>query len=231
MCFTSTASFITSGFLIAGGVYGLQRALKTDHRYCAMAVMPIAVGVQQAMEGLAWIGAEQNMPELLSHAALFYMAFVWCFWPCWTAFMTARLEPNEGKKRLLLRLSLAGLLFGLMLYLPYFWHPDWLRPTIMKHSLLYATTLLPDFIVPRGITSLVYLFFIAAPPLLSSHVRVRRFGLYLMVFVPLTYLFFAYAYISVLCFFAALMTMDLIAIIARDCCGNTKKYTEGLISG
>lgn len=219
MCFTSSASFAMAGLLIGGGAFCARKSIQSGHAYLPMAIMPVAVGVQQFAEGMVWMGAENGDGALMNRAALAYMLFVWVFWPCWTAFMTAILEPPDtGKKPILLALSVMGLSFGLLLYLPYLWHPDWLRPEIVRHSMNYQTVLIPDQIMPRWLTSLVYLFFVGVPPLLSSHFAVRRFGLSLIVFVPLTYFFFVYAYISALCFFAALMTLDLIYIIAGNKC-------------
>ncbi len=218
MCFSSTASFAMSGLLAAGGAFCLFKAEQEDHRYLPMAFMPVAVAVQQFSEGLAWVGLETGDMALLSRSALTYMFFVWVFWSVWTAFMTYALEPNHTRRRILAWFMAAGFVFGLILYLPYTVHPEWLHVQNIKHSLDYNTILLPDRILPRIVTSAIYLFLVGGMPLLSSHRPVRLFGWLLIIFVPITYAFFAYADVSVLCFFAAAATVYLIFIIVGNKC-------------
>lgn len=229
MCFTATASFAMAGLLYSGGIACLHENLKMNRKYTAMAIMPIAVGMQQFMEGLSWHGLTNGNPGLLARASLAYMFFVWVFWPSWIPFMTATLENNIRKKRILYKVSMSGFIFGACLYLPYFWHPDWQKATAIHYSLAYT---IPDFFLPLWTILPVYLTFIGIPPIMSSHFHVRLFGISLIMFVPLTYLLFSYACISVLCFFAAIMTVDLIFIIAGDKCRLTtaSPYHERKIS-
>ena len=226
MCFTSTASFAMAGVLIAGGAFCVHQAFRVNKKCLAMAAMPIVVGFQQFAEGLAWTGAEKGNPVLLDASAMAYMFFVWVFWPAWTPFMTAMLEPRIQKRRLLFRLSALGLICGLILYAPYLFYSDWLQAAVVKYSMTYKTTLLPDFIMPRWITCIIYLSLIGGPPLLSSYPAVRRFGFWLILFVPVTYFLYSFAYISVLCFAAAIVTIDLIFIIATDKCRKPNAYSS-----
>ncbi|MCE7886703.1 MAG: hypothetical protein DYH13_04270 [Alphaproteobacteria bacterium PRO2] len=189
-----------------------------------MALMPLFVAIQQFFEGLAWVSAENNLPDALYSAALAYMFFVWVFWPSWVPYMTSILEPQEKRRRLLSALSLTALFFGLFLYVPYFFHPAWLQAQILCHSIDYKTTLISDQFIPRPLTALIYLAFVGATPLLSSHRQVKNFGRSLIFFIPLTYFAYSHAYISVLCFFAAMATIQLVYIISEDKCAiNTRR--------
>lgn len=218
MCFSAAASFTTAGVLAASGAYCVSRAYKQSPKYLPMAFMPLVVAVQQFFEGMAWVSAESNVSSSLYTSALAYMFFVWVFWPSWVPYMTSVLEPYQQKKKLLSSLSLAGFIFGLILYVPYFFYPSWLQAQILCHSIDYKTTVIPDQFVPRSLTALIYLAFVGAAPLLSSHRQLKIFGLSLMLFVPLTYFAYSYAYISVLCFFAAIATVQLVYIISEDKC-------------
>jgi hypothetical protein len=89
---------------------------------------------------------------------------------------------------------------------------------VLCHSLNYETRLIPDQFMPRLFTTMLYLALVGGAPLLSSHRQIRLFGWSLIFFVPVTYLIYSYAYISVLCFFAAFATVHLIYIVAMDKC-------------
>jgi hypothetical protein len=112
-------------------------------------------------------------------------------------------------------------MLGLVLYLPNFWNPEWLKVSIINHSIAYQYTFITDNTLPRAIPYLLYLSLIALPPLLSSHRALNIFGAGLVAFVPLTYFFFYYAHVSVLCFFAAGMTLYIIYVILHDKCKTT----------
>jgi hypothetical protein len=88
--------------------------------------------------------------------------------------------------------------------------------SIVRHSVYYRCIFLPDAYFPRVITSFVYLALVGLPPLLSTHPSLRLFGAGLVLSTVLTYLFFSYAEISVLCFFAAALTLYIVYIILCD---------------
>lgn len=216
MCVSAEVSFGMAGLLVAGGTFAIQKARHTDIRYVPLAAFPVLVGVQQAVEGTVWIQADaENLQHL---AALVYLFFTWMVWTSYVPYMTARLEGSRRKRLLFLRFAQAGFVLGLVLYLPNFWNPDWLEVGIINHSIAYQCTLITDSVLPRSVPYFLYLALIALPPLLSSHRALNIFGAGLVAFVPLTYFFFYYAHISVLCFFAAVMTLYIIYVILHDKC-------------
>lgn len=218
MCFSATTSFAMAGVLASGGALCLQKSAYMNQKYLPLAVMPVVVSVQQFMEGLAWIGAESGQQYLLQVSALSYMFFVWVFWPSWISFMVSKLEPDLSRKKILEFFAAFGFIFGLLLYLPYFIYPDWLQTQVLCHSLDYQTKIIPDQFIPRPFTAALYLALVGATPLLSSHRQIRLFGWSLIFFVPITHLIYSYAYISVLCFFAAFATIHLIYIVTKNKC-------------
>ena len=70
----------------------------------------------------------------------------------------------------------------------------------------------------RDLTYAIYLFLIIAPPLMSSYLHVRLFGLTLIAVVTLDVIFLSYAYISFFCLLAGIGTIHLIYIILRNKC-------------
>ena len=218
MCVSAEISFGLSGLLVVGGGYAVHKARETDERYVPLALFPVLVGVQQFIEGIVWVEAATYDQDLLRIAALGYLFFVWMIWPVRVPYMTARLEDNLQKRKLFQYFTLAGLVLGSILYLPNLWRPDWLGIEIVRHSVAYQCTYLTDSVLPIDLLYLVYLSIIALPPLLSSFRALNILGAGLVSFVPLTYFFFSYAHVSVLCFFAAVVTLYIIYIILEDRC-------------
>lgn len=225
MCVSAEVSFGMAGLLVAGGVFATRKAHETDARYIPLALFPVLVGIQQAMEGFVWTGAEGGA-AYLHMAALGYLFFTWLVWPSYVPYMTAWLEPEMGKRKLLLFIAQAGLILGLILYLPNFWQAGWLNIEIINHSVAYQCTHITDSFVSHKWSYGLYLAIIGCSPLLSSYRALKIFGAGLITFVPLTYFFFYYAQVSVLCFFAALMTFYIIYVILEDKC--SRKLTKNL---
>lgn len=219
MCFSSFASFSVGAGLIGAGAVCICAAFKKDKKYLPLAAMPLIAGLQQIVEGMVWKGFESGQVQTAYTYAFLYVAFVWLFWPSWTGFSAGALEPQFVRRRVFYLFGAAGLVLGLSLYVPYLFHPEWLKVEVIRHSIAYSNScLLPDYVMPRNATYALYMFFICAPLFLSSHASLRFFGATLLIFVPLTMAFFLYAYASVLCFFAALASIHILYIVAGDRC-------------
>lgn len=222
MCISAEVSFGLAGFLVAGGAFATRKAWELDARYLPLALFPVLIGAQQFIEGMVWLEAASHDQGLLRMAALSYLFFVWLVWPVWVPYMMARLEPGEQKRKLCMRIAQLGFVLGLILYLPNFWQLSWLTIETDKHSIVYQCTFITDAVFPKDVVYLLYLSIIALPPLLSSHRALNLFGASLVIIVPVTYFFFSYAHVSVLCFFAAFMTIYIVYVILEDRCAPVK---------
>lgn len=232
MCFSSFASFSIGTGLIGVGSFCTYLAIKRDIRYLPLSLMPIAVGIQQLSEGMIWKNYENGNLTAISELAFLYLFFVWVFWPAWAGLSSASLEPQKNRRRVFYGFSTLGLALGLSLYVPYIQHPDWLHVEVIRHSIAYSNScLIPDQYLPRNLTYAIYMFFISAPLLLSSHKNLRFFGATLVIFVFFTYFFFLYAYASVLCFFAALSTLHILYIVTSDSCKDPADVAFELAAG
>jgi hypothetical protein len=119
----------------------------------------------------------------------------------------------------LLSFALAGLVFGLILFVPHLFHPDWVTVRINQQALSYEDTTFLDYLIPRWLTDLIYVVLIITPTMISTYLHIRLFGLTLIAIVAVVYAFLTYAYISFFCFFAGLGTIHLIYIIVwNKCC-------------
>ena len=200
MCMSEPVSFVAGSALLVGGAYAAWKAYKINMRYFPVALMPVLAGIQQLMEGHVWMGLNDGDP--------------------WIPFAVYFLEPPASKrKKTLLMFAFAGLALGLILYIPHLANPDWVKVAINNHSISYEDTMFLDYFIPRELTYALYLFLIVVPPLLSTYLHMRLFGMTLITVVALVWIFLSYAYISFFCLLAGVATLHLIYIIAfNKCC-------------
>lgn len=218
MCFSPETSYGLGALLLAGGGVSLYKALKTSPRYIPMAVMPILVGIQQIGEGAVWTGLNTGCEPATRAGTFTFLFFAWVVWPFWVPFMTWVLEPDRDHRRILTGFMIAGAAWGLSMYLPYLWHPEWVQVQIRHASIGYSHHLWAENYVPAMALYAAYLSIIGLAPVISSHLHVKLFGLALIVATLVTYALYTYAETSVLCFFAGAMTMLLIGIVWTDKC-------------
>lgn len=219
MCFSEPVSFAVGGALIVGGTYAAWKAYKINMRYFPVAMMPVLAGIQQMMEGHVWMGLSDGAPNMVWWGAMGFIFFSWLMWPTWIPFSIYFLEPPGSKrKRTLMMFAAAGLFLGLTLYIPHLAHPDWVKVAINKHSIAYEDTMFLDYFMPRWTTYAIYVFLIITPPLVSTYLHMRLFGLTLIAVIAVVWVFLSYAYISFFCLLAGVATMHLIYIIVHNKC-------------
>jgi hypothetical protein len=61
MCFSATASFALSAFLLPIGAYCVKKTVEADKRYLILAAVPVGFGIQQAFEGGLWLAIEGSI--------------------------------------------------------------------------------------------------------------------------------------------------------------------------
>ena len=213
MCFSASASFATAAVLVPVGVFAVTFALHNDKRYWALASFPLLFGAQQGIEGYFWLASVAEDAAGLRVSALGFLFFAYLFWLFFVPFAADRVEVQAQRKRLFRGFAFIGLMFGLSLYLPLLLYPDWLAVSIFRHSILYEPILIYDGIISRTTVRVVYAVIVSVPLLLSSVPSVRRFGVLVLVSVILSAVFFAYAFVSIWCFFAALLSLYVIVVL------------------
>jgi len=220
MCFSEPVSFAAGGLLITGGAFASWKAFKINTRYLPIALMPVLAGLQQIMEGHVWMGLNEASSSMVWWAAMGFIFFSWLMWPLWIPMGIYVLEPpGSRRKKPLLAFALAGLIFGLVLFVPHLMHADWIKVHINQQSISYEDTMFLDYLIPRWLTYLIYVFLIVTPPLVSTYLHMRLFGLTLMAIIAVVWFFLSYAYISFFCLLAGVGTIHLIYIIVfNKCC-------------
>lgn len=217
MCFSATASFSSAAILVPLGITTVARSWR-DHRpeLLPLALMPVGFGLQQALEGVVWLGLNHGpAAQLLKGGALAYLFFAMTFWPIWIPYLALRLWPQHWHKharQLLKILQGVGLLLGIWLWLPLLLQPTRIEPVVVKGSIDYGLTLLMSDGLADSIRYL-YAAVVAIPLLLLPYPWLRTFGVALLASGLVAELAYRQAFVSVWCYFSALLSVLIVWIV------------------
>lgn len=215
MCFSATVSFGAATFLLPAGVYCLYKTRQAERRFSMLAALPLLFGIQQIIEGIEWRLFDSGNTEAVHLPALGFLFFSHFLWLFWVPFASYRIEYRR-RQRFFLLLSILGALTGAWLYLPLLFNPEWVSVEVVKHSIVYHVKMLHDVILPMGLDRALYALVILLPLIYSSHAPVRHFGMLVALSLLLSLNIYSYAFVSVWCFFAALLSLYLIYLFRQQ---------------
>ncbi len=207
MCVSAEASFSLTGVLVPVGLYCVKQAIERDRLAIPVAAIPLLFGIQQFCEGLVWVGIGRGELELARSAALAYLFFALAFW---LPFCALLLETRRNIRLTLAILALLGLLGGAILFVPVVLTPDALRPSVVQHSIHYDYADSPALnLAPQVVWHMFYVAVVALPMILLKDRRLMGFSTLLVVSAVTSHIYFFYAFASIWCFFAALLSLYL----------------------
>lgn len=201
MCFSATASFTSAALMLAVGGIALGRARsRLEWPY---ALIPVLFGVQQLMEGFLWLNLRGASPPLsfLSATNLTqgYSLFSQVLWPLFVPLAVGLMERVQWRRSAITATGLSGLVVGLFLLTAMMQTP--VTAQIVGTHIAYGFD--HTHVVPATV---LYMMGTCASPMLSGHAFVRLFGFAAFISAVLSYLIFQTWFISVWCYFAALMS-------------------------
>ncbi|MFO0878355.1 MAG: DUF6629 family protein [Gemmataceae bacterium] len=211
MCVSAEASFAVGALLLPASGYCIRASLRQKPTALALAAIPLFFGVQQFCEGLTWLGLGQSNPDLTRIGSLAFLFFALAFWPFWMPLATWLVETQPGRKKVLVVIVILSLSWGVFLFFPLATDPQrWLTVEQVHHSIQYSFPDLPVYrVVPSPWLRFLYLLTISVPFVLCSDRRFLIFGCLLAASALLAHLVFTYAFVSVWCFFSALLALYL----------------------
>jgi hypothetical protein len=214
MCFSESASFTVSALLIPTGIYCIRASLTQNVAYLPFVCLPLIFGIQQGAEGMVWSGIHTNNPMATHLGSLVFLFFSHWFWLFWIPWIALNLEQNETIQHILRFFIIAGFLCGAFLYLPLLINDGWLNTTVSQGSIEYQAKFMSD-VIPVSVSRLLYAVILLTPLLISSNLRVKILGELVTLSAFITYLIFIYAFASVWCFFAALLSFYIVYLILK----------------
>lgn len=214
MCFSASVSYGAAAVLVSTGLYALQQAGKLRPAYYVIALIPVFFGVQQGFEGRVWqllgtAGGDGAIPFALGFH--FFSHFLWLWWIPLSSHL---LEPGTVRKPLFLGFTLFGAMAGALVYFTLLLNPGWLSVATRGHSIVYDISPPGGPPIDLGVpASVPYAITILIPLLFSSHRPLRIFGGLLAASAALASLAWGYAFVSVWCFFAAIISLYIVFML------------------
>ncbi len=197
MCFSATASFSAGTILLGIGTLTLKSAC----RPCELpfAAIPLLFAIQQLSEGIIWLTFRYEAPLLNVVMTQVYSFFSHVLWPVYVPVAVLLIEPSGRRRRVLLTFVASGVTVGM--YLLYFMAAF---PIISRPTGQHIEYVSPHFFA--AIVMMLYLLSTTVSPILSTHRMVKVFGVLALLSFAAAYYFYAIWFISVWCFFAALLS-------------------------
>jgi len=217
MCFSAEVSYSASVILVGTGIVASRNARGMPLPYRLLALVPVFFGIQQGFEGRVWQEMRAGSNEDAVVYALGFHLFSHFLWLWWFPLCSYLLEPVIIRKRVFLGLCLFGALTGGLVYINILVHPEWMAVSVKHYSIVYdisspyrGTVHIP---IPA---SALYALIVLVPLLWSSHRQIRIFGILITLSMVLASISYGYAFVSVWCFFAAILSLYLVYMIRQE---------------
>jgi len=201
VCFSATASFAASGVIGAVGIATLVHVRQP--RAILFAALPLLFALHQPVEGFVWLGLEGRIgPVATDHFVFLYLLYAKGILPLLIPLAVALMEPAGWRRLALAALTLVGaILCGWILWSVLAWPSS---AVLEHHSIRYHNARTGGLFIPA-----VYVLTTCGALLLSGHRIVRWYGLLNVAGVTLVLLVQGYAFASVWCFYAAVLSVIL----------------------
>jgi hypothetical protein len=207
MCFSATASF-GAGIMLSGiGIASIKKADTSSKLF--FACIPLIFGVQQITEGFIWLALSNPdfipMKEPSTYLFLFFAQIVW---PFWVPFSILKLEKDQRRKKIEKILMIVGAIVSI--YLAYCLIFFKVEAKIIGMHISYFQDYPKDLSHYGGI---LYVLATIAPPFFSSVKKMWILGAAILISYIITTIFYTDYIVSVWCFFAAIISITVYAIM------------------
>jgi hypothetical protein len=207
MCFSASASF-GAGIVLTGiGIVSIKKADTPSKSLFAS--IPLIFGVQQITEGFLWLAlSNPDFVALKEPSTYIFLFFAQIVWPFWVPFSILKLEKDQRRKKTEKILMFIGAIVSV--YLAYCLVFFKVEAKIIGMHISY----LQDY--PKGLSrygGILYILATIAPPFFSSVKRMWMLGTAILISYIMTAIFYTDYIVSVWCFFAAIISITVYAIM------------------
>jgi len=209
MCFSAEASFSLSVVLVSAGVYCVKNTTSKNRLLLPVAFIPFFFAIQQFSEGWVWLGLRWDNNALVKIFAMVFLFFAVVFWPFWIPFC-AFVTGGRKEKILFGFLITFALVIGLGVYIPLLISDETPVANVINHSIHYDIKKSTVFqFVPVLLWEAMYIVIISSPIFATNIAKLIYLGIAIVLASAISYIIFWFAFASVWCFFAALMSLYL----------------------
>lgn len=207
MCFSAQMSFLAAAVLTVVSAMTFRTVRKLEQ--LPLATIPLIFAIQQFAEGILWVLLPTgSYPLALLLAKYTFLAIAFCVWPLYMPLSLLALENTLLRRYLLATLSVLGLAWSFVSA----WYIATYGASVEIESchLLYQIVgLAKDKYLPAVLYSLTTIvpFFVA-----NSRTLHILGGIIALSFIA-AYLFYYTYFISVWCFFAAIVSVSIYSVL------------------
>lgn len=205
MCFSAEASFSLSTLLFFTGFLTLKNL--PSKRYLMVALIPLFFAIQQFAEGIVWLSLTHswgaNVTQIASYSFLFFAYFVW---PVWIPLSILCFKSSANQKILLIGTFVIGVSVVSALF--YYLIIGGIEASIVKNHIVYINSLnnlLSKELIFMGLA--LYIIATIAPFFIVKEYGLWFFGLLASIFAAISAYISIYAFGSIWCFFAAILSI------------------------
>lgn len=199
MCFSATASFVASGVIGSIGVATLRHV--REPRALLFAFVPLLFSIHQMIEGFVWLGLEGHFGKLaLDHVAFLFTMYAQGILPLLLPLAVLLMEPAGWRRRAILALTCVGAVVSAWDIVGLVAYPS--RTFVECHSIAYRNPLTGNLAI-----SGLYILATCGALMLSTHRVVRWYGVLNVIGLTVVQIVKDYAFASVWCFYAALLSV------------------------
>lgn len=164
--------------------------------------IPLFFAIQQLSEGFVWLSlSNPAYAHFRSPATYIFLAFAQVIWPAWVPLAVRSLEKNIKRKKVLSYLSVAGVaVAALLLWRLVFYGA---AATIVGCHVTYN---IASPLVLLIIISILYFVAVCIPLFISTCRHTTLLGIVLLLSLILAKIFFEVQFLSVWCFFSAIIS-------------------------
>ncbi len=198
MCYSATASFTGSGVIAVIGIATLRHV--REPRTLLFAAMPLLFSIHQFVEGLVWLGLNGQIGKLaFDHVAFMFTMYAQGLLPVLMPLAVTLMEPRGRRREVMVGLTAIGAVAAAwdaigLISLP-------LNTCVQGHSIAYINQMTASLPI-----SVLYILAACGTLLLSTHRVIRWYGALNIIALSITQIVKAYAFASVWCFYAAIMS-------------------------
>lgn len=211
MCFSASASFTAAAGLVLASFASFKKV--QNRRQIMFAAIPILFALQQFSEGLVWLIASGVLDASLQPlVARIFLIFAFVVWPTWIPSSLYLIEPQVKSKNILRFLMFCGFIMsGVLMWL---FEQGNVTAQIAASNVCYSITSFELF-NSQLFSLLLYLFPVVFPFFISTHKYMWLFGSAGLLSCFLTLVYKSECFVSVWCFFAAMLSFMLIALFPK----------------
>jgi hypothetical protein len=211
MCFSAEASFSASVVLGVVGVVTVKKI--TQPNQLAFACIPFLFAFQQFIEGILWLSLSHKELDFLQPICTYlFLIIAQIVWPTWVPLSIMFLEKDVKRKKTLDVILAIGITLSLYLTYCYIFYDvsAEIDCNHIKYNLDFPHS--KDLI---WLTGLFYFIPTVVSTFVSSVKRMQILGMTILISCILTRLVTLEYFISIWCFFAAIISIMVLLIIIR----------------